>query len=66
MKDDSLVTGQAEKDAATTFSWLGSFWTTLYTDKAFIYAYCKGSGLAAAQLYLNFLEAANSLSRQNP
>jgi len=65
MKDDSLVTGQAEKDAATTFSWLGSFWTTLYTDKAFIYAYCKGSGLAAAQLYLNFLEAANSLSRQN-
>jgi len=65
MKHDISVSGQAGKSAAPTFLWLGSFWTTLYTDKAFIYAYCKGNGLAAAQLYLNFLEAVNSLSRQN-
>jgi hypothetical protein len=53
------------RDAAITYEWLGSLWTTVYQDQPTIYGYCKGSSLAAAQSYLNFLEVVNSYSRQD-
>jgi len=56
---------QPAADAAQIFSWLGSLWTGLYEDKETIYAYCKGSSLVAAQVYLDFLELFNSFGRQD-
>ena len=56
---------QPAADAALVFSWLGTLWSNLYEDKETIYAYCKGSSLVAAQVYLDFLELFNSFSRQD-
>ncbi len=44
---------------------LSSFWRTLFEDKAVIRDYTKGSGLVAAQVFLNFLETVNNLSRND-
>jgi hypothetical protein len=65
MKNDIALPRRPYQDAATTWEWLGSLWTTLYNDKGTIYGFCKGTSLAAAQTYLNFLEVLNSYSRQN-
>jgi hypothetical protein len=65
MRNDIALPRRPYRDAATTYEWLGSFWTTLYKDQPTIYGYCKGSSLAAAQSYLNFLEVVNSYSRVN-
>jgi hypothetical protein len=65
MINDIALPQRPYKDAATTYEWLGSLWTTLYQDQPTIYGYCKGSSLAAAQSYLNFLEVVNSYSRQD-
>lgn len=42
---------------------IGSFWSIIYKDTALLSAYFSGSGLVAAQVYLEFLEAQASLGR---
>jgi len=42
---------------------LGSFWTTFYQDVDLVKSYGGGSGLLAAQFYLNFLETAATLGK---
>jgi len=42
---------------------LGAFWTTFYQDVSLVKSYGGGSGLLAAQFYLNFLETAATLGK---
>jgi hypothetical protein len=42
---------------------LGSFWTTLYQDSDLVKSYGGGTGIDAAQIYLNFLEVAATLGK---
>lgn len=42
---------------------LGAFWSIIYKDTGLLSAYFSGSGLVAAQVYLEFLEAQASLGR---
>jgi hypothetical protein len=44
---------------------LGAFWLRLYQDRRLISRYCDGSGLQAAQIYLNFVEVAAALGRRS-
>jgi hypothetical protein len=42
---------------------LGAFWSIVYKDTSLLSAYFSGSGLVAAQVYLEFLEAEASIGR---
>ena len=49
-------------DGELFFKWLGSFWSKLYEDTAFIHGYTSGMGVLSSQLYLDFLEKINLMS----
>ena len=49
------------RTADDLFSGLGGFWTRIYSDTDFVKDYCRGSAEMAAQVYLEFLEAASML-----
>jgi hypothetical protein len=61
MSDTVTSPVPADQSSADLFNNLGRFWNRLYEDAAFIRQYCRGSSLAAAQVYIDFLEALNSL-----
>lgn len=46
------------------YRWLGMFWTVLYQDKDFLRQVQGGRAMAAAQAYLNLLEAQAALDRR--
>jgi hypothetical protein len=57
----SLDNDRIKQMSAQLFSWMRTFWTTLYKDKDFV-KYLQGSrALRAAQLYLDLLEAVQLL-----
>lgn len=51
--------------AQKMYSWLGSFWSSVYEDRAFV-RYVQGArALRVAQLYLDIIEAASLVDREN-
>lgn len=57
------VTRPTPVDTISTdlFNHLGPFWTRVYSDIDFVKDFCQGSGLTAAQVYIQFLEAVGVL-----
>ena len=51
----------ADQSSAVLFQNMGKFWSQAYADADFVRQYCRGSSLLAAQVYIDFLEALNSL-----
>ncbi len=47
------------------YSWIGSFWSKIYTDPAFIQHIQEGRALRVAQLYLDLLENLKLMDRRN-
>jgi hypothetical protein len=52
-------------DGDTLFQWMGSLWTTLYSDPTFLRRLQHGRALGTAQTYLNIMEIAGLLDRKS-
>ena len=47
------------------YNWLGSFWQHIYQNTELVRSFQLGQGVLSAQLYLDFLEGAGLLNRNN-
>jgi len=60
----TTLTFESPSQSNLLYRWLGSFWTMLFKDEDLVRSWADGQGIMAIQVYLNFLESLDLLSRE--